>query len=199
MTCLSSPLPCSHSGSITLGANRGLGLAASRHFAIAGANVIMACRSGIPTVGQSLSEEVGEDAGKISMMHLDLSSPSSARSAATQLQAQNTVIDYVVLNAAIVDGTSVTSKDCPHLSRMFVVNYLTNTVLIKDLLRMGIFASSPGKVSTLPRLLYVSSGSYWHGAVDSFGAESDWTALGAMHFYVRMLFNYFFFFGGVAI
>jgi NADPH:quinone reductase-like Zn-dependent oxidoreductase len=123
------------------GANRGYGKGAAENFLAAGATVIMACRSGIPSVGEQLVQKMKVDSGKVRMFKVDMGDVESVRNLVDALTAEKISLDIVVLNAALVDTAShkeKTNKGVGKIARMFQVNYLSNVVLLEELVDKNI-------------------------------------------------------------
>lgn len=154
------------------GANRGYGFAAAFHFARAGAAVVLACRSGIPDAGLAVAREAAGGgsaaAAAVSMQFVDLQDFASIRALAGRLDAP---LDYVVLNAAVVNAEPRPLPGHGGRNQMFVVNFLSNVVLVRALADAGALADGA-------RLLYVGSGTHRKGGVrGGLGdrAEFGWT------------------------
>jgi NAD(P)-dependent dehydrogenase (short-subunit alcohol dehydrogenase family) len=143
------------------GANTGLGKGIALEFARRGANVIMACRGGIPEAGEDVRRDSGNR--QVEMLKVDLSSFDSVHALCDTLRDRGTRLDTIVLNAAVVPIKSKPTTQGFDL--MFGVNYLANMLLIDRLTRDGVipnrtFAQPPQEVAEdqpRPRIIIVSS------------------------------------------
>jgi len=146
------------------GATSGLGFALATEFAKRGAEVIMACRSRIPEAGERVKELSGSD--RVEMRFLDLSDIGSIHRFTDSLVRDNISVDICILNAAT---TLPKSRKTPSgQDEMFLVNYLSNVILINLLLQNSVIRpqdpdpsqenSSAGK--TPPRMIFISSDSH---------------------------------------
>ena len=181
------------------GANRGLGRGIATRLLEAGADVTLACRSGVPGVGEALARETGNAA--VDMVRVDMADLASVESAVLALkhkgpvggkgggggesgeggegEGQRPPFDHIILNAAVVDPVPkflAGNGETKPLSRMFAVNYLSNVVLVAGLIREGL-------VKEGTRVTYIGSGSYKDGSADFFGAYDNYTVLSAMRYY----------------
>ena len=184
------------------GANRGLGRGIATRLLEAGADVTLACRSGVPGVGEALAMETGNSA--VDMVRVDMANMASVEGAVLALKhkgsvagkggaggeggeggesgggdAQRPPFDHIILNAAVVDPVPKFvggGGEMKPLSRMFAVNYLSNVVLVAGLIREGL-------VKEDTRVTYIGSGSYKDGSADFFGAYDNYTVLSAMRYY----------------
>jgi NAD(P)-dependent dehydrogenase (short-subunit alcohol dehydrogenase family) len=135
------------------GASSGLGFATAVAMAQRGAEVIMACRSGIPHKGEKVKQLSGSD--KVNMFHVDLSDLLSIEKLAVHLKEAFGSIDILVCNAAVVPRQS--RKTPQGFEQMFVVNYFSKFLLVNWLLEKGVLAGGDGRV---PRIIFVSSESH---------------------------------------
>jgi NAD(P)-dependent dehydrogenase (short-subunit alcohol dehydrogenase family) len=135
------------------GASSGLGFATAIELAKRGAEVIMACRSGIPVKGEKVKEMSGS--GKIEMLHVDLSDIESIYKLAKEVKEKYDKIDILICNAAVVPKKS--RKTPQGFEQMFMVNYFAKFILVNKLLELDIFNRGKGQV---PRIIFVSSESH---------------------------------------
>ena len=145
------------------GANSGLGFATSVHLAKLGANVIMACRSGIPDAGEKVKKLSGSD--KVYMKHIDLADLESVNNFCHDLKNEGVHLDVFINNAAVVPSGSRKTKQ--GLEQMFVVNYLSPFFLVNKLLEEGIIPNEvfhgDKQSEIIPRIVIVSSESHRSG------------------------------------
>ncbi|MBR9998238.1 MAG: SDR family NAD(P)-dependent oxidoreductase [Cyclobacteriaceae bacterium] len=138
---------------LVTGANSGLGYATALHLAKRGANIYMACRSGIP--------EKGEEIKKISvsrtiwMLQVDLSDLDSIESLVKKITARKLEFDTIICNAAMVPRQSRETKQ--GLEEMFTVNYLAKYMLIRRLLDNNCIRTGQSQRS---RIIFISSESH---------------------------------------
>ncbi len=135
------------------GASSGLGFATSVELAKRGAQVIMACRSGIPEKGEEVKKLSGSD--QVDMLHVDLSDLDSIYRLVDEFKTKFRSCDILICNAAVVPGKS--RKTIQGLEEMFVVNYLSKFVLINSLIEKNAIQS---KFNDYPRVIIVSSESH---------------------------------------
>ena len=152
------------------GSSSGLGYATAMDLAKRGARVIMAVRSGIPEKGEEVRRISGSD--KVEMIHVDLSDIESINGLVQKLKEQNTRLNMLICNAAIVPRISRKTKQ--GLEEMFMVNYLAKFLLIRWLLDEDIFITDG---ESLPRIIIVSSESHRNPKVydwENFGKYKDY-------------------------
>ena len=135
------------------GASSGLGYAVARHLAKKGANLYMACRSGIPEKGEKIKKITGSE--KVWMLPVDLSDINSINELVFQIREMNIRFDVVICNAAIVPKVSRQTKQ--GLEEMFMVNYLAKYALIRLLLDRQCIRFNPHQK---PRFIFVASESH---------------------------------------
>jgi NAD(P)-dependent dehydrogenase (short-subunit alcohol dehydrogenase family) len=130
----------------------------------------MAVRSGIPEKGEEVRRISGSD--KVEMIHVDLSDIESINGLVQKLKEQNTRLNMLICNAAIVPRIS--RKTRQGLEEMFMVNYLAKFLLIRWLLDEDIFVTDG---ESLPRIIIVSSESHRNPKVydwENFGKYKDY-------------------------
>jgi len=135
------------------GANSGLGFATAVELAKRGADIIMACRSGIPEAGEKVKLLSGNE--NVRMIRVDLSDLDSISSFVEELKQQAIAIDILICNAATVPSRA--RRTAQGFEAMFVVNYLAKFVLLNRLWNEGMINRS-GK--SLPRIIVISSESH---------------------------------------
>ena len=154
------------------GSSSGLGFAISVEVARRGAKVIMACRSGIPGMGEKVKKISGNP--DVHMLHVDFSDVSSIRNLVADLCSSSLLggtaagkIDILVCNAGIVPKQSRKTKQ--GLEEMFTVNYFSKFIFVKTLLDNGCFNRTG---PAIPRIIFVASES--HRNPENF----DWSGFG---------------------
>ncbi|MFZ4522152.1 MAG: SDR family NAD(P)-dependent oxidoreductase [Bacteroidales bacterium] len=160
------------------GSSSGLGFAIATDVARRGAKVIMACRSGIPEMGERVKKLSGNQ--DVHMLQVDFSDIRSIE----KLVAGLGNIDILICNAGIVPKKS--RKTPQGLEEMFMVNYFSKFIFVNLLLETHRFnvPSSPLNTSYLklntsfPRLIFVASESHRNPEKfdwDDFGKYRDYT------------------------
>ena len=139
---------------VVTGANSGLGFHTSKALALKGARVIMAGRSKIPAAGDKVKRLSGSE--KVEMRYLDLSKIGSIHSLVQSLVDEGVKIDICILNAATaLPGSRKTESG---QDEMFLVNYLSNVVLTRLLLKRSVIPMKGA--SPLSRMIFISSDSH---------------------------------------
>jgi NAD(P)-dependent dehydrogenase (short-subunit alcohol dehydrogenase family) len=143
---------------LVTGASSGLGKAVATDLARRGARVLLACRSGIPEVGEEMARHTGS--ASIGMIGVDLADLDSVVAFTDELARRGETIDLLVLNAGVVTREARPSRQ--GFDMMFAVHYVANHVLVRRLLASGVIAndvySSNGRRGTaIPRIVFVSS------------------------------------------
>lgn len=124
------------------GSSSGLGFAAAKRIAAAGATLIMAVRSGIPEKGEKIRKATGNH--NVSMHHVDLLDFESIKKLHEDLKKNGVQIDILISNAAMVP---LKSRKTPQgLEEMFMVNYLAPFYLIKQLIDQKILMLHDAKI-----------------------------------------------------
>ena len=135
------------------GANSGLGYAVAVQLAQRGADVIMACRSGIPAAGEQAKLDSGS--GNIEMMSIDLSDLDSIDRFVNELINKEISLDVCIFNAAVVPSGSFKTKS--GFDQMFLVNYLATFKLANLLIDKHVIKKNK---QFAPRIIFVSSESH---------------------------------------
>jgi NAD(P)-dependent dehydrogenase (short-subunit alcohol dehydrogenase family) len=143
---------------LVTGASSGLGRAVAADLARRGARVLLACRSGIPEVGEEMSRETGST--KIEMIGVDLADLDSVVAFTDELARRGETVDLLVLNAGVVTREARPSRQ--GFDMMFAVHYVANHVLVRRLLASGVvpndvYASNGRCGTAIPRIVFVSS------------------------------------------
>lgn len=161
------------------GASSGLGFAVAVQMAQRGAQVVMACRSGIPDKGEEVKRRTGNN--NIEMVHVDFSDIVSIRHLIATLKEKYAPFDIVVSNAAMVPAQSRKTKQ--GLEEMFMVNYLSKFIFINGLIRENCIRTNGAGV---PRIVFVASESHRHPPSfewDTFGVFKDYGMKKTVEFY----------------
>jgi NAD(P)-dependent dehydrogenase (short-subunit alcohol dehydrogenase family) len=143
---------------LVTGANRGLGLAIARELRARGADLVLACRSGLREVEQAVGGEG---------IHLDLGSLASVEEHLGRL-AEGRPLDVAVLNAGIVPAEARRTAD--GFDESFQVNFLGNVLLARGLIERRLLAPEG-------RMVIVSSESHRSSPPidwDGFGVFRPW-------------------------
>jgi NAD(P)-dependent dehydrogenase (short-subunit alcohol dehydrogenase family) len=144
------------------GANSGLGKACAIELARRGARVLMACRSGIPTAGEDVKRASGSTT--VEMLRLDLSDFVSVQAFCDGVRDRGYRFDVVILNAGVMPAKAERTGDGFEL--MFQVNFLSNVLLVRRLLRDGVIPNrvfsvgNQKNMGATPRIIIVSSESH---------------------------------------
>ncbi len=178
------------------GANSGLGFGIATQFAERGANVIMACRSGIPEAGNKVMDLTGSS--KVEMIRLDLTDLNSIHQFIDELKNRKVKIDVLVANAGIAPPKA--RKTQSGMEEMFMVNYLSKFIYINLMLKEGIipndFYNHKNGQKSIPRIIYISSDSHQGASgidYEEFGIYKDYGVQKAInnYSYFKLVMNTF--------
>ena len=171
---------------LVTGANSGLGKATAILLAKRGANVLMACRSGIPEVGEDVIRESGNP--NVEMIQVDLSDFDSIGRFCNELRDRKITIDIGVFNAGLMPATSRVNKHGFEL--MFAVNFLAKFVVLNRLLRDGVIPNKVHANNSRPndpaRVIFVSSETHRSSEpidFDKFGMPAEYGATNGVGHY----------------
>ena len=140
---------------LVTGANSGLGFALAVNLAQRGGHVIMACRNGMPGAGQKVRSASGSS--NVEMRFLDLSRIDSIHEFCNKLKDDGLSLDIIILNAGVaLPGSRETPSG---LEEMFLVNYLSNFILVNLMLKKGLIRMRKNGLKT-PRIIVISSDSH---------------------------------------
>ena len=124
------------------GSSSGLGFAAAKRIAKAGANLILVVRSGIPEKGEEIKRVTGNS--NVSMYQVDLLDFNSINQLLNNLGNNGITVDILISNAAMVP---LKSRKTPQgLEEMFMVNYLAPFYLINQLIDRRILKDAKSKI-----------------------------------------------------
>nr|WP_255647390.1 SDR family NAD(P)-dependent oxidoreductase [Fulvivirga sedimenti] len=168
------------------GANSGLGFGMAVAFAKRGAHVIMACRRQIPEAGEEVKRLSGSD--KIEMRYVDFSKIGTIHDFADALEKDGIHIDILVLNAGVALPESRPTES--GLEEMFLVNYMSNVILVSRLLASGVVRNKAiagnAVAGEVPRLLFISSDSHQGSSYidhEQFGTYEKYGVTKGMNYY----------------
>lgn len=179
------------------GASSGVGYALALELARRGAHLLLACRSGIPQVGEQIKALSGNP--NIAMLHVDLADLDSVHHLADTLRDSGVKLDVVHCNAGV---TPPRARKTPQgLDEMFTVNYLSTYVLLNRLLSDGIipnanFSGNPRAGAPRPRIIITSSDSHRNASAidfDELGVYRDYGVRGSInnYSYFKLILNTF--------
>jgi NAD(P)-dependent dehydrogenase (short-subunit alcohol dehydrogenase family) len=137
---------------IVTGANSGSGLATAEQLARQRAHVVAACRR--PDAGEKAFAGLGDIAGSIEVIQLDLASLTSVRQFAEAFTAKFDRLDGLANNAGIM-GTPE-GKTEEGFETQLGVNYLGH-FLLTELLLDTLKASAPSRVACVSSVMHVGS------------------------------------------
>lgn len=169
---------------LVTGATSGLGRATAIELGKRGAQLILACRSGIPETGEEIARLTRAE---VSMVKLDLADLDAVAACCDELRDSGVALDRVVLNAGIVPRVPQQTKQ--GFEMMFGVHFLGNALFVTRLLNDGVipnqlFASGPnGRDTDIPRIVFVSSESHRSGTpidFDMLGEPVQYGLMGSM-------------------
>lgn len=163
---------------LVTGANSGLGYALAVQLASRGGQVIMAQRRQIHESELKARDE--SNSKLVYGQHVDLSKIDSIHNFVDGLKNNGTKLDIIILNAGVALPAS--RKTDSGLEEMFLVNYLSNFILLNLLLKEEIIGS--GK--SIPRIIFISSDSHQGSSFidfDEFGKYFDYGVSKGMNYY----------------
>lgn len=148
---------------VVTGANRGIGRATAEGLAARGASVILVCRR--VEDGEAAARQIaGKGLPKPAVVGADLSSQSSIRQAASEIQARHPHLHVLINNAGIIPPRRELTVD--GLEMQFAVNHLAY-FLLTHLLLPQLRADTPS------RIINVSSGAHTHARIDFDDLQSE--------------------------
>ena len=163
---------------LVTGANSGLGYALAVDLAKRGGDIIMAQRR---LVHESV-EKAQQDSGSnlISGIHLDLSKIDSIHTFVEKIKKNNKKLDIIILNAGV--ALPKARKTDSGQEEMFMVNYLSNFILLHLLFHQQLIANT----RTVPRVIFVSSDSHQGSSYidyEEFGRYLDYGVSKGINYY----------------
>ena len=166
---------------LVTGANSGLGYALALNLAKRGAHVIMGCRNGIPSAGEKVRSESGSSS--VEMRYLDLSRIETIHEFCNGLEKDNIRLDLIFLNAGVALPRS--RKTPSGLEEMFLVNYLSNYILVNLLLDKNLIRMR-NNGDPAPGIIVVSSDSHQGSSYidyEEFGKYRDYGVSKGISYY----------------
>ena len=163
---------------LVTGANSGLGYALAVDLSRRGGKVIMAQRRFVLASEMRVKEDSGSE--KVVGVYLDLAKIDAIHSFVAQLKASQERLDIVILNAGVALPKS--RKTDSGLEEMFLVNYLSNFILLNLMLKEGLIGS--GKA--IPRIVFISSDSHQGSSFidfEEFGKYFEYGVSKGMNYY----------------
>lgn len=163
---------------LVTGANSGLGYALAVGLARRGGKVIMAQRRFISETEIKARNDSHSDL--VSGQFLDLSKINSIHDFVNRLKTEGAKPDIIILNAGVALPAS--RKTESGLEEMFLVNYLSNFILLNLLLANGLLSTS----DTITRIIFISSDSHQGSSridFEEFGRYVDYGVTKGMNYY----------------
>jgi len=174
---------------LVTGASAGLGKAVAIELARRGARLVLACRSGIPEVGEEIAAKSGTRPPE--MIRADLSDMDQVVALAGAVERRGHAIDLLCCNAGLVPPRALRTKQ--GFEAMFAVHYLASHLLARRLLLRGVipnavYAANGRTGTAIPRIVFVSSESHRSADppdFDRFGAFTDYGVRDALLWYAN--------------
>lgn len=141
---------------VVTGSNTGIGLETARVLAERGASVILACRNAEKAEEAVRRIQATASRGKVRAVSLDLSDLASVAAFAAQVQAEETQLDLLILNAGVMIPPHQRTRQGFELQ--FGTNHLGHFALTAALFPM--LAKTPAS-----RVVVVSSGAHHQGEI----------------------------------
>jgi NAD(P)-dependent dehydrogenase (short-subunit alcohol dehydrogenase family) len=172
------------------GASAGLGRAVATDLARRGASLLLACRSGIPEVGEAIRSAT--DNPEVEMLPVDLADLDSVTRLADHLrdavQRGSRPFDVTILNAGLMPRRARRTPQGYEV--MFAVHFLANRLLLARLFADGAIVprnpEAEGRGAKAPRIVFVASNSHLTAPpidFDRFGEFVDYGVLDGMKQY----------------
>jgi NAD(P)-dependent dehydrogenase (short-subunit alcohol dehydrogenase family) len=145
---------------LVTGASSGLGKAIALDAARRGARVILACRSGIPAIGEEIARMAGS--AQVEMLPVDFADLTTVEQLCDTLRDRGERIDVLVQNAGAMPRRD--RRTVQGFEEMFQVNFLAGALLARRLLEDGVIpnralarAAAIGRTGPAPRIVFVAS------------------------------------------
>lgn len=151
------------------GANSGVGFAVAVELAKRGADLIMACRGGIPEAGEKVKALSGSET--VEMLPVDLSDAESIHRLCDKLKERRVYLDVVICNAGI--GSPMAKPTKQGIELMLMVNYVSKFLFLNRLLKDGtipnaVFGKNALIEGNRPRIIFTSSDSHRNASAINF-------------------------------
>ena len=163
---------------LVTGANSGLGYAIAVDLAKRGGKVVMANRRLLKETEQKAKKESQSE--QVEAKYLDLSKINSIHAFVEDLKTENVKLDLIMLNAGVA-LPKARKTDCGQ-EEMFMVNYLSNFILLNLLLDQKLIGSG----SNIPRIIFISSDSHQGSSFidyEEFGKYLDYGVSEGINYY----------------
>ena len=163
---------------LVTGANSGLGYAVAVDLAKRGGKVILANRRNLEISEAKARKASGSD--NVYGKYLDLSKIETIHSFVKELKKNQLHLDILILNAGV--ALPKARKTDSGLEEMFLVNYLSNFILLNLLLKEKLIGSEAG----MPRIVFISSDSHQGSSYidfDEFGKYFDYGVSKGINYY----------------
>jgi NAD(P)-dependent dehydrogenase (short-subunit alcohol dehydrogenase family) len=145
---------------LVTGASSGLGKALALDVARRGARLLLACRSGIPAIGEQIARAAGNP--QVEMLPVDLADLATVERLCDTLRDRGEHIDVLVLNAGVMPRRD--RRTAQGFEEMFQVNFLAGALLSRRLLEDGVIPNrtlarvpAPASSGPAPRIVFVAS------------------------------------------
>ena len=163
---------------LVTGANSGLGYALAVDLAKRGGEVIMAQRR---LVDESVTKaQIESGSNNISGLYLDLCKVKSIYGFIEQMRQNKKELDIIMLNAGV--ALPQARKTDSGQEEMFMVNYLSNFILLHLLLNQKLISNT----TSIPRIIFVSSDSHQGSSFidyEEFGKYIDYGVSKGINYY----------------
>ncbi len=165
---------------VVTGANRGIGQAVTRTFAMHGAAVVACVREiGVDTLDQckALEDECGVS---VQAVRLDLADETSIKGAVKEIMAVSPKVGILVNNAGVASGSLFQMTSMAELRRVFEINFFGQILLTQGLARLMArnksgsvinITSTAAQIADPGTLVYGSSKAAFARATQSMAAE----------------------------
>jgi NAD(P)-dependent dehydrogenase (short-subunit alcohol dehydrogenase family) len=178
---------------LVTGASSGLGKALALDVARRGARLLLACRSGIPAIGEQIARDTGNP--HVEMLPVDLADLTTVERLCDTLRDRGERIDVLVLNAGAMPRRD--RRTAQGFEEMFQVNFLAGALLSRRLLEDGVIPNrtlarvpAPARSSPAPRIVFVASEAHRSAPPidpDTLGAYVEYGTLTGMGQYAHTM------------
>jgi NAD(P)-dependent dehydrogenase (short-subunit alcohol dehydrogenase family) len=154
------------------GASTGLGRAVAEDLARRGARLILACRSGIPEVGEAIARTAGN--ADIEMLHVDLADMDSVSNLCDELCRRAVRLDLAIQNAGLYPRRA--RRTPQGFEVMFAVHFLANRLMLSRWLDDGVLPTD--RADDPPRVVFVASETHRNAAPIDFDRLGEYVEYG---------------------